>query len=64
MLCGIADGITPLQQERLYNDYQSGQYTAAELMELYPLKRSALYATIKREREHRELADLTASIAD
>ncbi|WP_237074067.1 recombinase family protein [Mycobacteroides abscessus] len=55
--------LTPLQQKRLYNDYESGQYTTAQLMELYPLKRSALYATIERERGRRELAPESLSKA-
>ena len=44
----------PIQQRRLYDDYHSGKYTVAQLMELYPLKRAAIYATIERERERRE----------
>lgn len=54
-IAGKKPKLTPLQQKRLYNDYESGQYTTAQLMELYPLKRSALYATIERERGRREL---------
>lgn len=58
-LPGKKPKLTPLQQKRLYNDYESGQYRTAELMELYPLKRSALYATIECERERRELQQST-----
>ncbi|MCF8587150.1 recombinase family protein [Gordonia liuliyuniae] len=56
---GRKSKLTRLQQRRLYEDYESGNYTAAELMEMYPLKRSALYATIQRERECRDLAGVT-----
>ncbi len=56
-LPGKQPKLTPLQQKRLYQDYESGKYTTAELMELYPLKRSAIYATITRERERRELME-------
>lgn len=62
-IAGKKPKLTPLQQKRLYNDYQSGQYTTAQLMELYPLKRSALYATIERERGRRELAQESPSVA-
>lgn len=48
--------LKPIQQRRLYDDFQSGKYTVAELMELYPLKRAAIYATIERERERRASA--------
>lgn len=62
-IAGKKPKLTPLQQKRLYNDYESGQYTTAQLMELYPLKRSALYATIERERGRRELAQESLSKA-
>ncbi|MDF0532284.1 hypothetical protein P0W64_21245 [Tsukamurella sp. 8F] len=42
-----------MQQRRLYDEYESGKYTVAQLMELYPLKRAALYATLDRERNRR-----------
>lgn len=54
-LPGKQPKLTALQQKRLYDDYQSGKYTTDQLMELYPLKRSAIYATLNRERERREL---------
>lgn len=61
-IAGKKPKLTPLQQKRLYNDYESGQYTTAQLMELYPLKRSALYATIERERGRRELAQESLAV--
>lgn len=61
-LPGKAPKLTLLQQQRLYDDYESGNYTTAELMELYPLKRAALYATIKRERERREVAAMNQRV--
>ncbi len=62
-LPGKQPTLTPLQQRRLYDDYNSGKYTSAELMELYPLKRSAIYATITRERDRRELERIKADEA-
>lgn len=53
---GRPSKLKPIQQRRLYDDYHSGKYTVAELMELYPLKRAAIYATIERERERRAAA--------
>ncbi|WP_425580078.1 recombinase family protein [Tsukamurella spumae] len=50
---GRPSTLTALQQKRLYDDYESGKYTVAQLMELYPLKRAAMYATIERERDRR-----------
>jgi hypothetical protein len=34
--------LTAMQQKRLYEDYASGKYTTTQLMELHPLKRSAI----------------------
>lgn len=56
-LPGKKPKLTALQQKRLHDDYESGKYTTAELMELYPLRRSAIYATITRERERRVLEE-------
>ncbi|MGW0455865.1 recombinase family protein [Gordonia sputi] len=54
-LPGKQPKLTALQQKRLYDDYESGRYSITELMELYPLKRSSIYATIKRESERRSV---------
>jgi DNA invertase Pin-like site-specific DNA recombinase len=54
-LPGKQPKLTALQHKRLYDDYESGKYNIDQLMELYPLKKSAIYATINRERERRSL---------
>lgn len=40
-------------RKRLLDDYESGRYSMSELVELYPLSRSAIYRTIKREKNSR-----------
>lgn len=45
--------LTPLQRKRLLEDYDSGEYSAAQLCELSGLSRSAMYATLTRAREER-----------
>jgi DNA invertase Pin-like site-specific DNA recombinase len=39
---------------QLLEDFDSGDFSITELMIRYPLKRAALYATIRREREFRD----------
>jgi DNA invertase Pin-like site-specific DNA recombinase len=58
-LPGKQPKLTALQQKRLYEDYESGKYSIDQLMELYPLKKSAVYATINRERERRSLDEVS-----
>ena len=40
-----------LQRRRLLADYESGEYSAAQLMDISGLSRSAMYATLNKARE-------------
>ncbi len=40
-----------LQRKRLLADYESGEYSAAQLMDISGLSRSAMYATLSKARE-------------
>lgn len=50
-LKGKQPKLSRLQRERLLADYDSGQYSSAQLCELSGLSRSAMYATLARARE-------------
>lgn len=53
-LKGKQPKLSVLQRKRLLTDYESGHYSAAELMELCGLSRSAMYATVARARSDRD----------
>lgn len=55
-MTGRKPKLTALQHERILEDYESGRYGAAGLMDLYGLSRSAMYAALTRAREYREAA--------
>lgn len=44
------------QRRQLLSDYESGAYDIGNLMEKHPLRRSAIYAVINRERDARSAA--------
>jgi DNA invertase Pin-like site-specific DNA recombinase len=44
------------QRRQLLSDYESGEYDIRDLMQMYPLGRSAIYAMINRERDARPAA--------
>lgn len=44
------------QRRELLSDYESGEYDIGDLMDKYPLRRSAIYAVINRERDARSAA--------
>ncbi|WP_235157751.1 hypothetical protein [Rhodococcus ruber] len=48
--------MSALQRKRLLADYESGEYTAAQLCEISGLSRSAMYATLRRARAEAERA--------
>jgi len=43
--------LSVLQRRRLLADYESGEYSAAQLMDISGLSRSAMYATLNKARE-------------
>lgn len=47
--------LSVLQRKRLLADYESGEYTAAQLCEISGLSRSAMDATLRRAREEAPL---------
>ncbi|KZF07770.1 hypothetical protein A2J03_22275 [Rhodococcus sp. EPR-157] len=53
-MTGRKPKLTALQHERILEDYESGKYGAAALMDLYGLSRSAVYAALVRARQHRD----------
>ncbi|MGF0313817.1 hypothetical protein [Rhodococcus sp. IEGM1428] len=53
-MTGRKPKLTALQHERLLKDYESGEFGAVKLMELYGLSRSAVYAALIRAREQRD----------
>ncbi len=53
-LLGKPSKLSALQRRRLLADYESGEYSAAQLMDISGLSRSAMYATLNKARqEHR-----------
>jgi len=53
-LLGKPSKLSVLQRRRLLADYESGEYSAAQLMDISGLSRSAMYATLNKARqEHR-----------
>ncbi len=53
-LLGKPSKLSVLQRKRLLADYESGEYSAAQLMDISGLSRSAMYATLNKARaEHR-----------
>lgn len=50
-LKGKQPKLSVLQRKRLLADYESGDYSAAQLCEISGLSRSAMYATLRRARE-------------
>ncbi len=50
-LLGKPSKLSVLQRKRLLADYESGEYSAAQLMDISGLSRSAMYATLNRARE-------------
>lgn len=55
-LKGKQPKLSALQRKRLLVDYESGEYTAAQLCEISGLSRSAMYATLRRAREEAALS--------
>ncbi|MFF3182174.1 recombinase family protein [Rhodococcus pyridinivorans] len=55
-LKGKQPKLSTLQRKRLLADYESGEYTAAQLCEISGLCRSAMYATLRRAREEAALS--------
>ena len=54
-LLGKPSKLSVLQRKRLLADYESGEYSAAQLMDISGLSRSAMYATLNKARqEHRD----------
>ena len=53
-MTGRKPKLTALQHERILKDYESGEFGAVKLMELYGLSRSAVYAALIRAREQRD----------
>lgn len=49
-LKGKQPKLSALQHKRLLDDYESGQYSAAQLCEISGLSRSAMYAALRRAR--------------
>jgi len=53
-LLGKPSKLSVLQWRRLLADYESGEYSAAQLMDISGLSRSAMYAALNKARaEHR-----------
>ncbi len=50
-LLGKPSKLSVLQRKRLLADYESGEYSAAQLMDISGLSRSATYATLHKARE-------------
>lgn len=50
-LKGKQPKLSPLRRKKLLADYDSGEYSGAQLMEISGLSRSAMYATLKRARD-------------
>lgn len=53
-MTGRKPKLIALQHERILEDYESGRYGAAALMDLYGLSRSAVYASLARARHQRD----------
>jgi len=47
----VPSKLSVLQRRRLLADYESGEYSAAQLMDISGLSRSAMYATLNKARE-------------
>ena len=47
-LLGKPSKLSALQRRRLLADYESGEYSAAQLMDISGLSRSAMYATLNK----------------
>ncbi|MGY5036022.1 recombinase family protein, partial [Streptomyces sp. 900116325] len=54
-LKGKQPKLSPLRRKKLLEEYESGDYSAAELCEFSGLSRSAMYATLQRAREDRDV---------
>ncbi|AMY17700.1 hypothetical protein ACWEQ4_12865 [Rhodococcus sp. NPDC003994] len=52
-MLGRTPKLSALQRRRLLADYETGEYSTAQLMEISGLSRSAMYATLTRAREER-----------
>ncbi|MGW5268353.1 recombinase family protein [Rhodococcus sp. NPDC003994] len=52
-MLGRTPKLSALQRRRLLADYETGEYSTAQLMEISGLSRSAMYATLARAREER-----------
>jgi len=50
-LLGKPSRLSVLQRKRLLADYESGEYSAAQLMDISGLSRSVMYATLNKARE-------------
>ena len=50
-MLGRTPKLSALQRRRLLADYETGEYSTAQLMEISGLSRSAMYATLARARE-------------
>ncbi|NKR28883.1 recombinase family protein [Rhodococcus hoagii] len=53
-LKGKQPRLSPLRRKKLLEEYESGDYSPAELCEFSGLSRSAMYATLQRAREDRD----------
>ena len=52
-MLGRTPKLSALQRRRLLADYETGEYSTAQLMEISGLSRSAMYATLARARQER-----------
>ena len=52
-MLGRTPKLSGLQRRRLLADYETGEYSTAQLMEIAGLSRSAMYATLSRARDER-----------
>ena len=57
-MVGRAPKLTLLQHKKLLADYESGEYGLTQLMEIYGLSKSALYASLARARDQHNAAVL------
>jgi transposase-like protein len=53
-MTGRKPKLSELQHQRLLKDYESGEYSVADLTDIYGLSRSAVYAALARVRERRD----------
>lgn len=60
-LPGKQSRLDACQRRQLLSDYESGEYDMRGLMGKYPLRRSAIYAVISKERDARLASPATAS---